>query len=155
MRTHDESRFCRALRYLHSHYDCDIDLNCLAAEAVLSPWHWRRHRPVWRSASRRWRRGCLCRCRRAGTPSALAGMLSLKASAAAWALPAMAVRRRARMLWFMVFPDVCKKPDGRGVVRAVWWRFSRRSRAVLRCSGRGCPGSSSRFLPNRFCHPRF
>ena len=32
MRTHDESRFCRALRYLHSHYDCDIDLNCLAAE---------------------------------------------------------------------------------------------------------------------------
>lgn len=23
MRTHDESRFCRALRYLHSHYDRD------------------------------------------------------------------------------------------------------------------------------------
>ena len=42
MNTHNESRFCRALRYLHSHYDRDIDLNCLAAEAALSPWHWHR-----------------------------------------------------------------------------------------------------------------
>ena len=53
------------------------------------------------------------------------------------------------MLWFMVFPDVCQKPDGRGVVRAVWWRFSRRSRAVLRCSGRGFdeqPGGDALFV---------
>ena len=42
MSTHDEHRFRRALHYLHSHYDRDIDLNRLAAEAALSPWHWHR-----------------------------------------------------------------------------------------------------------------
>lgn len=41
-RSYNEQRFTRVLTYLHRHYAQELDLNRLAEEACLSPYHWHR-----------------------------------------------------------------------------------------------------------------
>lgn len=55
-----EQRFTRFFDHLRAHYDHEIDLNSLAEEAHLSPWHWHRlyHHVMGKTlhATRKWMR---------------------------------------------------------------------------------------------------